>query len=130
MFAELEGIVERLSKESAKGALNHSKAPSSAMINNTDSPKDGKGRNFLLLLHVTVFFWCRFQRVYSFFINSHSLTLDISSCCWERKAAIAFSHLKLHCLYYLDLENTVQTKDAAHFLDVSFTSIVVVLYYL
>ena len=41
VYTELEGIVERLSKESAKGALVF-KAPSNAILNNsTDSPKEG-----------------------------------------------------------------------------------------
>ncbi len=44
VFTELEGIVDRLSKESAKGNLNF-KVPTNAIMNHTggaDSPKDGK----------------------------------------------------------------------------------------
>jgi hypothetical protein len=38
---ELEGVVERLAKESAKGALNF-KSSNAILNNSTDSHKDGK----------------------------------------------------------------------------------------
>ncbi|ODM96338.1 Amphiphysin [Orchesella cincta] len=42
VFTELEGIVEKLAKESGKGTLNF-QVPSNAVLNNTsDSPKDGE----------------------------------------------------------------------------------------
>ncbi|CAL8082875.1 unnamed protein product [Orchesella dallaii] len=42
VFTELEGIVEKLAKESGKGTLNF-QVPSNAVLNNTsDSPKDAK----------------------------------------------------------------------------------------